>query len=117
MLKPLHVLLEFLCEAAILMFEYTGVIIMIITGIVSIINYIRKKPRTRIMLARGMALALEFKMGGEILRTVGVTAWSDIGKVGGIILLRAALAFLLHWEIKTEEKEEQVKEKAGQAEN
>lgn len=52
-----------------------------------------------------MALGLEFKMGGEILRTVRVTGWEEIGMVAGIIVLRTALTFLIHWEIKTEEKE------------
>lgn len=104
-MEPLHELLEFICEAAILMFEFVGVIILIITGIVGVYHYIRKSPYTRLELAKGMALGLEFKMGGEILRTVGVTGWTEIGMVAGIILLRAALTFLIHWEIKAEEKE------------
>ena len=45
-----------------------------------------------------------FKMGSEILRTVVVREWKEIGIVAGIIALRAALTFLLHWEIKEEEK-------------
>ena len=43
-------------------------------------------------------------MGSEILRTVIVRDWSEIKIVAGIIALRAALTFLLHWEIKEEEK-------------
>ena len=49
-------------------------------------------------------MGLEFKMGSEILRTVVVREWKEIGIVAGIIALRAALTFLLHWEIKEEEK-------------
>ena len=49
-------------------------------------------------------LLWEFKMGSEILRTVVVREWKEIGIVAGIIALRAALTFLLHWEIKEEEK-------------
>jgi len=104
-MELLHEWLEILCEAAILMFEYIGVIILIISGIKGVYNHIKKNPYTRLDLAKGMALGLEFKMGGEILRTVGVTQMSEIGMVAGIILLRAALAFHIHWEIKTEEKE------------
>lgn len=33
-----------------------------------------------------------------------VREWKEIGIVAGIIALRAALTFLLHWEIKEEEK-------------
>lgn len=104
-MEYLHELLHLVCEGAILMFEFIGVAILVFTGIMGIINYIRKNPYTRLELAKGMALGLEFKMGGEILRTVGVTGWDDIGKVAAIIILRAALTFLIHWEIKTEEKE------------
>jgi hypothetical protein len=36
-----------------------------------------------------------------------VREWSEIAIVAGIIALRAALTFLIHWEIKEEEKETQ----------
>ena len=55
------------------------------------------------VLARGLAAGLEFKMGSEILRTVIVQNFSEIGMVAGIILLRAVLAFLIHWEIRNEQ--------------
>ena len=42
----------------------------------------------------------------EILRTVVVREWKEIGIVAGIIVLRAALTFLIHWEIKEEERTE-----------
>ena len=43
-------------------------------------------------------------MGSEILRTGVAREWEEIATVAGIIVLRAALAFLIHWEIKEEEK-------------
>ena len=53
----------------------------------------------RLDLARSLALGLEFKLGGEILRTVIARDLMEIVSVGAIILLRAALSFLIHWEI------------------
>ena len=44
---------------------------------------------TRITLAKGLAMGLEFKLGSEILRTVVVREWKEISIVAGIILLRA----------------------------
>jgi uncharacterized membrane protein len=58
----------------------------------------------RLVLAQGIALALEFKLGGEVLRTVIVREWSELLILGAIIALRAALTFLSHWEIHNEEK-------------
>ena len=44
---------------------------------------------TRITLAKGLAMGLEFKLGSEILSTVVVREWKEISIVAGIILLRA----------------------------
>ena len=68
-------------------------------------KWIKKDPHTRLYLAEGLAMALSFKLGGEILRTVVVRDMSEIMQVGAIIVLRAALTLLIHWEIKNEEKE------------
>ena len=59
----------------------------------------------KIMLAQGLAVGLEFKLGSEILKTVIVRDWTEIATVAGIIALRAALTFLIHWEIKEEHKD------------
>lgn len=99
----LHHVLEVIVEAAILLFEYSGVFILIITGIRGMFQNIKNDPFTRLNLARGMAMGLEFKLGSEILRTVVVRDYAEILTVGGIILLRASLTFLIHWEIKNEE--------------
>ena len=65
---------------------------------------LRHSADTRIYLAKGFAMGLEFKLGSEILRTVILREWKEIAMVAGIIALRAALTFLIHWEIKEEEK-------------
>lgn len=98
-------ILENIVSLSILMFEFVGVGIIILCGIISFVKYLKKSPDTRIFLAKGLAMGLEFKMGSEILRTVIVRQWEEIGIVAGIVALRAALTFLIHWEIKQEEKE------------
>ena len=98
-------LLDVLVSNAIHLFELVGVIVLIVAGIRGVVNYIRHDPMIRLNLAKGMALCLEFKLGSEILRTVIVRDLSEIAIVGAIIVLRAALTFLLHWEIKNEEAE------------
>lgn len=107
----LHTLLDYIVESGILIFEYIGVGIIICTSLVSLYKYVTRKPDTRIYLAKGLAMGLEFKLGSEILRTVVVREWSEIAIVAGIIALRAALTFLIHWEIKEEEKEAGLYEK------
>ncbi len=96
-------LLRNLVSLAIYLFEFMGVFVLIISGLKGILNYCRKYPLTRLNLAKGMAMGLEFKLGSEILRTVVVRDYKELLTVAGIILLRAALTFLIHWEIKNEE--------------
>lgn len=91
-------------RGAILLFEYVGVGIIIVSGLQGVINYLRKSVRTRLLLAQGLAMGLEFKLGSEILRTVVVRDLREIVIVGSIIALRAVLTLLIHWEIKNEEQ-------------
>lgn len=96
--------LDNIVEVAILIFEFIGVGIIIFTGLQGFYLYLKRSPDTKLTLAKGLAMGLEFKLGSEILRTVVVREWTEIGTVAGIIALRAALTFLIHWEIKEEEK-------------
>lgn len=97
-----HILMS-VANVSILIFEYIGVVVILWAGIRGIIYYIRKREDARMLLAQGLAAGLEFKMGSEILRTVIVRNFSEIAMVAGMVLLRAVLAFLIHWEIRNEQ--------------
>jgi len=88
----------------VLFIEGVGVAILVWTVIKAVIDLFRKNERLRLDLAEGIALALEFKIGGELLRTVVVRQLSELWILGAVILLRAALTFLIHWEINIESK-------------
>ena len=105
-MNTLNIILNNFIDIAILLFEFVGAIIIVIAGIKGIIGYIKKDPLMRLNLAKGLAFGLEFKLGSEILRTVIVREFNEMLVVGGIILLRAALTFLIHWEIRDEENHE-----------
>lgn len=98
--------LDTIVNWSILSFELVGVIVLLVAGVLGIRDYIMKSPTVRLALAEGMALALEFKLGSEILRTVIVRDVSELYFIAGIIILRASLTFLIHWEIDYEEKAE-----------
>ena len=103
----LEQLLDGAVACSILLFELMGVLVIIVSGIRGIYDYIKRNPAIRLNLAQGMALGLEFKLGSEILRTVVVREFSEIATVAAIIALRAALTFLIHWEIKVEKESEE----------
>ena len=101
---------ETLVRILILLIEFAGIVVIVISMVRGFIGFMRKDSRTRIDLAQGIMLGLEFKIGSEVLRSVIVTDWSELGKLAAIILLRTMLTMLLHWEIGEEEKREKEKE-------
>ncbi len=97
-------ILRYVVEFSTLLLEFFGICILVFTGVKSFILWIKKSDFIRLELAQGIALALEFKLGGEVLRTVVVRDWAELGILGAIITLRAVLTFLIHGEIKNEKK-------------
>lgn len=101
----LNEILHWIVEMATLLMELFGVCVLVYTAIKAFIQWVRQNnEHLRLNLAQGIALALEFKMGGEVLRTVVVREWEELGILGAIILLRGLLTFLIHWEIENERK-------------
>ena len=99
-------ILDQIVNFSIVILEFIGVGIIVFTCFKGFYLYLRKSEHTRIYLANGLLMGLEFKLGSEILRTVVVREWKEISIVGGIIVLRAALNFLIHWELRQEKNEE-----------
>lgn len=89
--------------------EIAGVVIVLVTALKCLWGYIRGKEHLRIELAEGISLALLFKMGGEVLRTLIVRTWDELLILAAIVLIRGALTFLLHWEVKSEKAERDAK--------
>lgn len=50
--------------------------------------------------SQGLAAGLEFKMAAEILKTVLIREISELLILGAVILLRAILSVLIHFEMK-----------------
>ena len=94
-------------RSCILLIELAGIIIIVISMVRGFIGYLRRQDSTRIQLAQGIMLGLEFKIGSEVLRSVIVSGWNVLGTLAAVILLRSLLTLLLHWEIGVEEKRQQ----------
>ena len=105
-----NTVLHFIAEFTVHTLELVGILIIII-GSVKAIALSRLKNRQKanaiLDLGRSLALALEFKMGAEIVNTVIVRDLKELGILAIVIGLRAILALLIHWEIKNERKEEE----------
>lgn len=89
--------------------EFVGIIIIVVgsfRAIIRLIERIIKKKKFRIVsdIGKVLSLALEFKMGAEIIKTVIIRNLEELAILGIVIIIRAILAFMIHWEVSLEEK-------------
>ncbi len=57
------------------------------------------KENLRLRLGRWLAVALEFELGADILRTAIAPTWSEIGMLAAIAAIRTGLNYFLEKEI------------------
>ena len=93
--------------------ELIGIIIILagtLRAIFLLLRHYRDHARRNIVidLGRALALALECKMGAEIIHTVIVRDLKELGILAVVILIRALLAVIIHWEIRMEQREEEL---------
>ena len=89
--------------------EFIGIIIIIFGSFRTLwrlCRHMAKKGNFSVVteLGKALALALEFKMGAEIIKTVIIHNLEELAILGIVILIRALLSVIIHWEIHLEEK-------------
>ena len=104
MLAHAETMFRYLVEWGILILEFFGTSVLLVTGIISMIKWLKKSPDVRTTISQGILLALAFKMGGEVLRTVIATETTELVSIFAIILLRGLVAAMIYWEITKEAK-------------
>lgn len=57
------------------------------------------KEAVRLRLGRWLAVALEFELAADILRTAVAPTWNEIGQLAAIVVLRTVLNYFLQAEI------------------
>lgn len=101
----LHEFIKNILPPIISICELIGIFIVVITVITSFYNYMRGlilhiPSNAKYQLANGLATSLSFKMAAELLKTVIVTSWFEVMMLAAIIVLRAMMAVMLHFETK-----------------
>ena len=89
--------------------ELIGIIIIIVGSCRALVRLIKSAVEKKGLhvvadLGKALSLALEFKMGAEIIKTVIIHNLEELAILGIVIIIRALLAFIIHWEIRLEEK-------------
>ena len=98
-------LIEIILPEIISVLELMGIAVVTVSALRAFWRYLRSLvTRTpcdvKFALANGLALSLEFKMAAEILKTVLVRELQELLVLGAVILLRALLSILIHFEMK-----------------
>ena len=114
----MHGFIELILPYMISILELIGIFVVFWAGIYGFFKYIQswfthKKFNLIDQLGHNLAMGLEFKMAAEILRTVLIQSLDELYMLGAVILLRAILSLLIHFEMsphKKEKKEESHKE-------
>lgn len=94
-----------------LLLELAGVVIIVFSAVKAAVGVLRgKKEGASLALGQGIALALSFLLGSEVMRTIIVPSTQDLIITGALVVMRAAMTILIHWEIKNEKAEEKERE-------
>lgn len=98
-------IIELVLPYMISILEIIGILVVFISSIYSFIKYIQnfilKKDFNLIhYLGKHLAMGLEFKMAAEILKTVLIQSLEELFMLGAVILLRAILSLLIHFEMR-----------------
>ena len=101
-------------DALALVAEAMGVAIVAIGLLRALVRYLRDllaraqafpSEGVRLTLGRSLALALEFLLAADILRTAVDPSWEELGRLAAIAAIRTALNFFLQHEIAREEQD------------
>ena len=115
----LHHLIELILPYMISLLEIVGIIVVFWSAAHTFWQciqnaFLHKKFDLQSNLGHGLAMGLEFKMAAEILKTVLVQSMDELYMLGAVILIRALLSLLIHYEIHVEKKAKREKEKEKQ---
>lgn len=103
----LEKLIETVLPVIISLLEIMGIFVVCCSALTAFWQYLQNTFRHQrysfqFYLASGLAAALEFKMAAEILKTVLVREMTELLTLGAVILLRALLSLLIHFELKSD---------------
>jgi len=103
MLETVETVFEQILHCATTVIEIIGALIIIFYTVLALISLFRKKRcRCSDLLTKGISTGLSFLLVSEVLLTIFAKSWEQIGMVCAILLIRAGMGLLVHWENKME---------------
>lgn len=88
---------------AVYFLEALSLFCIVCSAIQSMVVAFNKDKNTKKPLLKGLSVALTFKLAAEIARTITVRSLDEIIQIGALIMVKAAITALIHWEWKSKD--------------
>ena len=107
MLESVEIVFEQILHWAIVAVEIIGALIILFYTVLALICLLQRKHlKCSDRLTKGISTGLSFLLVSEVLNTIIARSWSAIGMICAILLMRAGMTLLVHWESRMEHLEE-----------
>ncbi len=108
MYQQIEEIFHLMVRYAILVLEAVGVVVILVNTIRSIGQRLKQdKDTSRWTLTEGISSGLGFLLSSEVLKTIVAPDWKEIGMTCAILAMRAGMTFLIKWEERQGEKQEE----------
>ncbi len=101
-------LTEMIITYLVLLIEVCGAVVVVMGVVRALVQFVRvflhhdpqELAPIRLRLGQSLVLGLEFMVGADILRTALAPTWSDLLRLGALIVLRTVLNLTLVHEVR-----------------
>lgn len=99
-----------LAELSVNFMELLSIVIIVVTTFVAFFKLCKGESAAKVYLLHGQSIGLSFKLGSEILRTITVRNMNEIMEIAMLIVIKAAMTWLIHWELKDVDPDEKTED-------
>ncbi len=111
LLEAVESVLDVVIHYSVLILEIIGAVLILYRSAVAVFLLLKGKTKLcRCSITDGITIGLSFLLVSEVLKTIIHKDWTSIGMTCAILMMRAAISILVHWEQKSEEASEDPKE-------
>ena len=111
MLETAESVLDVVIHYSVLILEIIGALLILYRSAIAVFHLLKGKTRLcRCSITEGITTGLSVLLVSAVLKTIIDRDWTSIGMTCAILLMRAAISVLVHWEHKAEEASEAHKE-------
>ena len=94
-------ILDLIIHYSVLILEIIGAVLILYRAAHAVVSLMRGKEHLcHSYLTGGITTGLSFLLASEVLKTIIDRDWTSIGMTCAILLMRAAISVLIHWENK-----------------